>query len=121
MSDFLDSRGKCKVLHTEDSNGNPCWKCTRNLDSMLYPESINHCFFTNCPGISVPEAVSPAVRSKTASAPTVTLEKSSAGDNLCRHCGENPIAPTRKSYCSDVCRMRSARAAYKRRKSGYVL
>lgn len=114
MSDFLDSKGKCKVLHTQDSSGTPCWKCTRNLDTMLYPESQRHCFFVGCPGISEPE---PVMFEEGTEVVVAAVPKESAADsNLCRRCGEKPISPNRKLYCSDVCRKRASRTAYRKRK-----
>lgn len=104
----LDSNGKCKVLRTS-IEGAPVWKCTRNLDSHFYPEEERTCFFTNCPGRCDPPNphTQPVLQIKQRKCLTV---------KVCKWCSaefttDNP----QKKYCSEACRKRSARKAYRDR------
>lgn len=100
----------CKVLW---KNQNTTWQCTRQLNSYPFPKNLKECFYIDCPGRSEPPSLvqlAPSVKQKVASL------KDRSTINICSyvHCNK-PQASNRK-YCSDICRKRYARWAYKQRK-----
>lgn len=102
----------CKVRW---NNGNNTWQCTRQLNNYPFSKHLKECFYIGCPGRSEPPPPTTVVVTPTVNQKTTSLKNPSTVA-ICSyiHCNK-PQAPNRK-YCSDVCRKRYARWAYKQRK-----
>jgi len=84
---------KCIVQYETDENGETRWRCRTFLMSrgVSFAEDVEKCYHFRCPGRS------PRIRQ-------------------CRwkDC-DKPIAPPKHNHCSEVCRKRDFRHAYKMR------
>ena len=107
---MLDDNGRCKVSYQKDHSGKvTSWKCTRQLDTMLYPLEMNRCFFSNCPSISPMKEESVDAREK------LVIKAACPRLKNCEWCGEEFIVDKKLKYCSKVCKNRYARKAYRDR------
>lgn len=96
-------------------NNNSTWQCTRQLNNFPFPKDLKECFYIDCPGRCEPPQKTTISILPTMNQQTTFLKKPSVVA-ICSyiHCNK-PQAPNRK-YCSDTCRKRYARWAYKQRK-----
>ena len=102
-SPTLVKKNKCNVIWVTGRDGEERWACRNQLSSYAFKMDKTHCWLGSCPGrvgkkYNFQEPVKPKV------------------ENICNHYGCNePIASSRKRYCSDKCRLRKARADYETR------
>lgn len=85
---------KCYVDYIVDENGEQRWSCKRFMlgSTATHPMSREECYYYKCPGRN------PQKR------------------QCVRKGCTNPKAPNKHRHCSEVCRKRDNRDAYKRRK-----
>ena len=84
---------KCNVYYYEDEQGNKKWKCSKYLmcSGISFSESLTKCYHYKCKG-----------------------RKPNFKVCAWKDC-EKPVAPNKVRHCSEVCRKRDNRWAYRMR------
>jgi hypothetical protein len=100
---------KCRVQWSVDENGEDYWTCNKFMMgfSVKQRASLDKCYMYGCPGRSekpIPRII------QIENPPSIEVR-------ICaeRNCN-NPVAANKQNHCSEVCRKRANRYAYKQRK-----
>lgn len=105
----MDTKPPCKVLWYGEE-----WVCSDQLQTFRFPRQFKECFLIGCPGRG-PYVEKKVIEAASLEGPLEMRLDTLLQDSTCSFfkC-ESTRAPGRK-YCSDRCRLRSARWNYEQR------